>query len=227
MRTFAVVVVANNQFLGGSIHSHARLRLTCNWVTPALRAVPPKSSLKRPPSWGSLMGGGLSREVNVFDQQESAETTIVVSGIGQHFVRFGSNFLPIHYSDVIMSTMSSQITGVSTLCLTVCSDADQRNHQNSASLAFVKEIHWWPVDSTHKGPVTRKMFPFDDVIVVYNGQNYLWAVALPVKWSVCELWWNFPVSKKKLCDARAPWLYYTLHDNDLIRPLQRKGVGSI
>ena len=42
--------------------------------------------------------------------------------------------------------------------------ADQRKHESSASLAFVLGIHRWPVDSPHKGPVTRKMFPFDDVI---------------------------------------------------------------
>ena len=39
-------------------------------------------------------------------------------------------------------------------------------HQSSASLAFVRGIHRWPVNSPHKGPVTRKMFPFDDVIMV-------------------------------------------------------------
>ena len=43
-------------------------------------------------------------------------------------------------------------------------DADQRKHQSSASLAFVWGIHRWPVNFPHKGPVTRKMFPFDDVI---------------------------------------------------------------
>ena len=43
--------------------------------------------------------------------------------------------------------------------------ADQRKHQSSASLAFVRGIHRWPVNSSHKGPVTRKMFPFDDVIM--------------------------------------------------------------
>ena len=48
---------------------------------------------------------------------------------------------------------------------TVYSDADQRKHQSSASLAFVRGIHRWPVNSPHKGPVTRKMFPFDDVIM--------------------------------------------------------------
>ena len=42
--------------------------------------------------------------------------------------------------------------------------ADQRKHQSSASLAFVRGIHRWPVHSPHKGPVTRKMFPFDDVM---------------------------------------------------------------
>ena len=46
---------------------------------------------------------------------------------------------------------------------TVYSCADQGKHQSSASLAFVRGIHRWPVNSLHKGPVTRKMFAFDDV----------------------------------------------------------------
>ena len=62
-----------------------------------------------------------------------------------------------------MSGRASQITRVSTVCSSVCSGADQRKHQRPASLAFVRRIHRWPVDSRHKGPVTRKMFPFDDV----------------------------------------------------------------
>ena len=46
---------------------------------------------------------------------------------------------------------------------------NQRKHQSFASLAFVREIHRWPVNSPHKWPVTRKMFPFDDVIMkVWN-----------------------------------------------------------
>ena len=49
--------------------------------------------------------------------------------------------------------------------LTRCSGADQRKHQSSASLVFVRGIHRWPVNSPHKGSVTRKMFPFDDVIM--------------------------------------------------------------
>ena len=65
-----------------------------------------------------------------------------------------------------MSAMASQITGVSIVCLIVCSGADQRKHHSSASLAFVAGIHRWPVDSPHKGPVTRKMFPFGDIIML-------------------------------------------------------------
>ena len=41
-----------------------------------------------------------------------------------------------------------------------------RKHQSSASLAFVREIHRGPVNFPHKWPVTRKMFPFDDVIMI-------------------------------------------------------------
>ena len=40
-----------------------------------------------------------------------------------------------------------------------------RKTSNSASLAFVWGIHWWPVNSPHIGPVTRKVFPFDDVMM--------------------------------------------------------------
>ena len=50
--------------------------------------------------------------------------------------------------------------------LTIYSSVDQRKHQSSASLAFVGGIHRSPVNSPHKGPVTRKMFPFDDVIMI-------------------------------------------------------------
>ena len=46
---------------------------------------------------------------------------------------------------------------------------DQRKHQSSASLTFVRRIHRWPVNSPHKGPGTRKMFPFDDVILKFRG----------------------------------------------------------
>ena len=50
-------------------------------------------------------------------------------------------------------------------CLLNRSGADERKHQSSASMAFVRGNSPGPVNSPHKGPVTRKMFPFDDVIM--------------------------------------------------------------
>ena len=70
----------------------------------------------------------------------------------------------VHYNDVIMGAIASQITSLTIVYSIVYSDADQRKHQSSASPAFVRGIHRGPVDSPHKWPVTRKMFPFDDVI---------------------------------------------------------------
>ena len=61
-----------------------------------------------------------------------------------------------------MSAMASQITGVSIVCWGVCSGAGQRKHQSSVSLAFVRGIHRWLVNSSHIRPVTWKMFPFGD-----------------------------------------------------------------
>ena len=71
-----------------------------------------------------------------------------------------------HYNDVIMTTMASQFTSLTVVYSIAYQDADQRQHQSSASLVFVWGIHRWPVNSPHKGPVTRKMFPFDDVVMM-------------------------------------------------------------
>ena len=71
----------------------------------------------------------------------------------------------VHYGDVTMSRVASQITSLTSVYSTVCTDTDQRKHQSSALLAFVRGIHRGPVNSLHKWPVTRKMFPFDDVIM--------------------------------------------------------------
>ena len=74
-----------------------------------------------------------------------------------------------------MSAMASQITSFTIVYSTVCSGVDQRKHQSSASLGFVWGIHRWAVNSPHKGAVTRKMLPFDDVIINE-------AAATPVKY---------------------------------------------
>ena len=72
-----------------------------------------------------------------------------------------------------MGTMASQITSLTSVYSTVYSGADQSKHQSSASLAFVWGIQRGPVNSPHNKPVTRKMFPFDDVIMRYQLTHYL------------------------------------------------------
>ena len=62
------------------------------------------------------------------------------------------------FSHIIMSAMSSQVTGVSIVYSNVCSGADQRQHSSSASLTFVRVVHRYPVKSPHKRPLTRKCF---------------------------------------------------------------------
>ena len=74
----------------------------------------------------------------------------------------------LHHNDIIMSAMASQITSLTIVYSIAYLGADQRKHQRSASLAFVGGMHRWPVNSVHKGPVTRKSFPFDDVIMYHN-----------------------------------------------------------
>ena len=64
----------------------------------------------------------------------------------------------VHYCDVLMGTMAPQITSLTVVYSTVYSGADQRKHQSSAPLAFVRGIHRWPVNSPHRWPVTQKMF---------------------------------------------------------------------
>ena len=68
-----------------------------------------------------------------------------------------------------MGAIASQITSLTIVFSIVYLDTDQRKHQSSASLAFVRGIHRRPGNSPHKWPVTRKMFPFDDVIMCDSG----------------------------------------------------------
>ena len=82
-----------------------------------------------------------------------------------------------------MGAVASQITSLTIVYSTFYLDADQRKHQNSASPPFVRGIHRGPVNSPHKWPVTRKMFPFDDVIMVY-GSIIQTAVQQVVLWRV-------------------------------------------
>ena len=93
----------------------------------------------------------------------------------------------MHYDDIIMGAMASQITNLTIVYSTIYSDADQRKHQSSASLAFVLGIHRGPVNSPHKWPVTRKMFPFDDVIMA-------WCTVVPT-FHACTSSWNIATTR--------------------------------
>ena len=77
-----------------------------------------------------------------------------------------------------MSTMASHISSLAIVYSIVYSDADQRKHLSSASLAIVRGIYRWPVNSPHKGPVKRKMFLLDYVIICFLpgffSRRYFW-----------------------------------------------------
>ena len=70
--------------------------------------------------------------------------------------------------------MASQITKLTIVYSTVYSGTDQRKRQSSASLAFVWGILRRPVNFPHKGPVTRKMFPFEDVFMILKKYLRYW-----------------------------------------------------
>ena len=57
-----------------------------------------------------------------------------------------------------MTAMTSQITSLTIVYSIVYSGIDQRKHQSSASLAFVRWIHRGPVNSRPKGQLRRKCF---------------------------------------------------------------------
>ena len=92
------------------------------------------------------------------------ESSLDIYGNGTRH-QTGQKIPRAHYNDAIMGAIASQITSLTIVYSTFYSGADQRKHQSSASLAFVRGIHRTPGYSPHKGPVTRKMFPFDDVIM--------------------------------------------------------------
>ena len=92
-------------------------------------------------------------------------------------------------------TMTYQITSLMTAYSIIYSGADQRKHRSFASLAFVRGIHRWPVNSPHKGPVTRKIFSFDDVTTA------IWRCRNPFsQWRrICQ--WKLLPSAKILCHS--------------------------
>ena len=103
---------------------------------------------------------------------------VLANGMASLHVKTFAN--TVHYNDVIMSAMASQITSVSNVCSIIWSGADQRKRQCSGSLAFfVRGIYRWSVDSPHKGPVTWEMSPFDN--------SSWWSSSCPC-WNGIQIW---------------------------------------
>ena len=71
-------------------------------------------------------------------------------------------FKCFHYSDMIMSAMASEITGVSIIYPTVCSDADQRKLRFTGLCEGNPPVNGaFPSQRASNA----EMFPFDDVIM--------------------------------------------------------------
>ena len=109
----------------------------------------------------------------------------------------------IHYN-IKTSVMASKINGGSIVCSIVCSRVHQRKHQNSASLALVRAIHRWLVNSPHKGPATRKMFPFDDVTMMYWRITDIIYAPMPLVCAIRHCQWQKRGDKIKL------WLQFKI-----------------
>ena len=98
----------------------------------------------------------------------SLSFTITSPALGQCFHCLNASELSLTLQWRHTECDGSQIASLMIVYSTIYSGADQRKHQSSTSLAFVRGIHRGPMNSTHEGPVTRKMFPFDDVIMEYR-----------------------------------------------------------
>ena len=101
-----------------------------------------------------------------------------------------------------MISMASQITSLAIVYSTVNWGADQRKHQSSTSLAFVRGIHRWPVNSPHKGPVTRKIFPFDGVIIHWGLVMHICVIkcdAIAHCWSVRGFLQDTSSKERRMC----------------------------
>ena len=95
--------------------------------------------------WFETLSHSLWRHCNdlVFPQQESGRSV----STGDHCRDNGYHI--IHHSDVIMGAIASHITGLTIVYSTIYPSADQRKHQSSASLTFVRGIHRWPAQMSN------------------------------------------------------------------------------
>ena len=126
-----------------------------------------QNSQQTPHTSPSRMSYGVSIMKKIYEENLPCYNGTELYVDGSWHKRQNSIINAQHYSEVIMGMMASQITSLMIVYSAVYSGRNQRKQQSSASLAFVRGIHRWPVNSPHKGPVIQKMFPFDDIIMNY------------------------------------------------------------
>ena len=125
---------------------------------------------------------GLGKAATALDNQIQWNLTVTTTSIIKCIT-----YDLFHYGDVIMSAMASKITSLAIGYSTVYSGENERKHQSSASLAFVRGIKCRPVNSPQKEPVTRNMFPFDDVIKSVKCFNQAWMCRFTLAKNFCLL----------------------------------------
>ena len=125
-----------------------------------------------------------------------------------------------HYIDITVTSQWARWclkSPASRLC-TVRSGAVQRKHQSS--LAFVRGIHRWAANSPHKGPVTRKMFPLDNVVMSCSSSEcwIFWKnkIYICILYYISTLIWQRHVKLFLMKIKRPPYIVNLMVANDLV-----------
>ena len=130
-----------------------------------------------------------------------------------------------------MSAIASQITSITIVYWTVDSDADQRKHKSSASLGFWAGNSPGTGEFPHKWPVTRKIFPFDDIMWMLSHtappmQFMSWSTMTKfnlLEWfNICSVLHISGFSLSILCIILSFYFYFSIshHHNSLYNKSQ-------
>ena len=114
----------------------------------------------------------------------------------------------LHYDDVIMDEIASQITSLTIVYSAVYLDADQRKHQSSASLAFV----WGFTGTRTKGQLRGKCFHL---------MTSSWIIALLLWFGIWRLHKNYSTPNmarlhKTLLNHELTWIMYLMVFYDML-----------
>ena len=111
-----------------------------------------------------------------------------------------------------MRAMASQITSLTSVYSTVYSGADERKHQSSASLAYMRGIHRWSVNSPHKGPITRNLI----INLMTSSCNHSSYVPCPLT----SYYYLFDIHSGNTIVTKS--YLYTCHSNSLFKHIKEK-----